>query len=140
MKAKEERRQRRLEREKAKAEKIPQSNQPTTDIPAIDVTEELKNFIPTTLRELKTFTDIQKAMVEINARQGDLLDRNVVDIRLQELSNQMQMFIDIGRRTSNRICQKLERPGAEKEIEHIIDKEVQKVIQDFKNTCIKKVR
>ncbi len=123
-----------------KTEKAPQSNQPSSDIPAVDVPEKLKQFVPTSLRELKTYTEIQKAMVEINARQGDLLDRNIVHSRFQEVSNQMQMFVDLGLRVSEHICQILEKAGMEKEIQKIIDEETKKIIKDLKYLCMKKVR
>jgi hypothetical protein len=47
------------------------------------------------------------------------------------------MFVDLGRRVSGRICQKLERFGLEKVVEEIIDKEVEKIVQDYKAICKK---
>ncbi|MEN6475831.1 MAG: hypothetical protein ABFD81_17585 [Syntrophaceae bacterium] len=105
----------------------------------VDIDEFLDTFVPLSLKELKTQAEVQRLNIEIHARLGELIDRRIVDERLGELSRYIQMFVDLERRLSARICQKLDRIGMEREVEAIIGPEVSKIIQDFKLACQRKV-
>jgi len=100
--------------------------------------KEINNFPPTTIRELKTQTEVHKLNIEILARYKELLQRELFEAVIQEISNLVQSnFVDLGRRVSAQICQRLERPGLEKEVEKIINPDVQRGIQGIKECCAK---
>ncbi|PKL40769.1 MAG: hypothetical protein CVV44_03945 [Spirochaetae bacterium HGW-Spirochaetae-1] len=105
----------------------------------VDVGEELSYYKPTSLKELKTYTEVQLKAIEMQEKLGNLVRRDIIESRLREMGQSIQMFVDLGRRTSTRICQKVERVGMEKEIEKIINEEVKKLVQDFKNQTSKKI-
>jgi len=100
--------------------------------------ERIKNFPPTSLRELKTYAEVQKISVDVMARTGELIERHIVTRRMQELGQNIQMFVDLDARVAGRICQKLDRVGMEKEVQKIIAPEVTKTIQEFKESCMHK--
>jgi hypothetical protein len=108
-------------------------------MPGLDIDSGLTAFTPTSLREWKTYAEVQRISVEIQARLGELVDRSIVTTRMQELGQSIQMFVDLDARVAGRICQQLDRVGMEKEVQKIIAPEVKKIIEDFKEKCSRRL-
>jgi hypothetical protein len=93
-------------------------------------------FMPENIQDIKRLAEIEKLRLEMEVRLGNLIDRdfmvNVIETISQSVASH---FVDLPRRVSTRICQKLEKVGLEKEVETIIAESVQKGIQGVKKEC-----
>lgn len=103
-----------------------------------------KQFIPDlkpmSLKDLKRFVQVQLMQIEMHAQTGNLLPREEVAHHVQELGRHIQQFVDLGRRVSGRICQKLERTGMEREVEKIVNEEMRRTIQEFKKASMRNIK
>ena len=98
---------------------------------------DIDNFFPTSLRDLKTKTEIEKMMIEIHARYGELIDRKIVENKIAKIGQMMQSnFVDLPKRTSHKIAVACGCVGMEKKIEKILGEDVQKSIQSLKRSVI----
>ena len=92
-------------------------------------------FVPTNAAQLKALTDIQARNLEMRIKLGEYFHREILDHYMDSISQNMQLFVEVGRMVSGTICNKLDRRGMEKDVEGIINKEITKLIEQTKRVC-----
>lgn len=99
---------------------------------------DLANYVPQNIADVKRLTEIQKLNLEMRVRLGELIEKEMVISILNEIGQNIQShFVDLPRRVSELICQKLERVGMEKEVEQIISDPFEVGIKSLKLVCQK---
>lgn len=96
----------------------------------------INNIIPTSLREMKVFSDITKNNIEIRIRLGELVDRKIVESKIGALGQSIQMFVDQSRRVAPIIAAECGVVGMEKAIEKILGLDTQKIMQAIKKSIL----
>ncbi len=110
-------------------------------MPGLNVLEALDGFQPGNLKELKTFSEVMKIALDVEARLSELIARPLVEERLQVMSEQIHLFDKLTDTVTARICERLKRedPQFIEAVRQIIAPEVEKIIRDFKATASKKL-
>ncbi len=99
---------------------------------------DLSTYIPQNIADVKRLTEIQKLKIEMQVRLGELVEKEMIISVLNEIGQNIQShFVDLPRRTSELICQKLDRVGMEKEVEQIITTPFESGIRSLKLVCQK---
>lgn len=94
---------------------------------------DIANYIPTNIADVKRLTEIQKLNIEMRVRLGELIERDLIMPVLDAIGQSIQSyFVDLPRKTSNKICKKLDRVGMEKEVEKVLSEPIAKGIREMK--------
>lgn len=92
-------------------------------------------FVPTNPAQLKALTDIQARNLEMRIKLSEYIHRDIIDHYMDLISQNMQLFVEVGRMVSGTICNKLDRRGMEKDVEEIIGPEITKLVEQTKRIC-----
>jgi hypothetical protein len=95
-------------------------------------------FYPSSIQQLKQYTEIRKLEIEMRVRLGNLVEAELVEKILQAIGQKIQShFVDLPRRVSEAVCRKLDCVGMEKEVEKIISDPVARGIAEVKKAAEK---
>lgn len=95
-------------------------------------------FYPSSIAQLKDYTKIRQMEIEMRVRLGNLVEAELVEKILQAIGQKIQShFVDLPRRVSEAVCQKLDCVGMEKEVEKIISDPVARGIMEVKKAAEK---
>ena len=101
----------------------------------------INNFPIRNLADVERLAKIQKLEIEMRIRLGELMERELVDIFINSVKYSVQSHIvDLPRRVSGYICEKLERVGMEREVEKILIPECAKAVKEIKKSCNKQMK
>lgn len=94
-------------------------------------------FIPMNLADVERMAKIQNLNLQMRTRLGELVERDMVERVIDVISQTIQShFVDMPRKVSGMICKKLDRVGAEKEVEKILSGPVAKGISEMKKISL----
>lgn len=97
-------------------------------------------FIPKNLADVERMAKIQNLNLQMRTRLGELVERDMVERVIDVISQTIQShFVDMPRKVSGMICKKLDRVGAEKEVEKILSGPVAKSISEMKKISLASV-
>jgi hypothetical protein len=125
--------------------KLLKSNLSDTEIHALDEKQEHAltggfnpdNYIPKNLADVERYAKISNLQMQMRIRLGELIERDLVETVIDIFQQNIQShFVDLPRRVSGLICKKLDRVGAEKEIEKILTGPIAKGISECKKISI----
>jgi hypothetical protein len=94
---------------------------------------------PTTPSQLKSLTDIQEKNINMRVKLNELVEVEMVVSIMEIITKDIKSFINLSRKVSNLICQKLDCVGMEKKVESIIDPEVESIIKMLKKNMVKAI-
>ncbi len=95
------------------------------------------NYIPKNLADIERYAKISNLQMQMRIRLGELIERELVETVIDIFQQNIQShFVDLPRRVSGLICKKLDRVGAEKEIEKILTGPIAKGISEIKKISI----
>jgi len=95
------------------------------------------NYIPKNLADIERYAKISNLQMQMRIRLGELIERDLVETVIDIFQQNIQShFVDLPRRVSGLICKKLDRVGAEKEIEKILTGPIAKGISEIKKISI----